>query len=744
MTTLALKCTRADCAGAIIDGYCDTCGMAPAKGAVAAAPASARTGPPEGAKGRTPPAASRQSARLARVDVSRFTRASRSTGSARVASRVGAGVIEIPPSMTVDPATVVMAEPVVPEGRRFCARCDAPVGRSKGGRRGRPAGFCARCGSRFDFAARLAAGELVAGQYEVAGALAHGGLGWVYLARDRNVSLRWCVLKGLLDENDADAADAAVAERRFLAEVTHPAIVKIYNFVRHAGQGYIVMEYVGGPSVKQLAKDRRQAGQGPMPPAEAAAYILNVLPAIGHLHAQGLVYCDFKPDNVIHVGDSVKLIDLGAVRRLDDPSAAIFGTVGYQAPEVAATGTTVASDLYTVGRALAVLILDWPEWQGADAKRLPPREEHAAMADNEALWRFLVRACHQDPEQRFADAVEMADQLHGVLCQLAADADGQPRPRTSSRFFPPRPVLSGPGDWRPLPMPIIPLDPVKPSVLAALGDSDAEAVLAYAASSEIRGADRVRVVRALCEQDRFEEARRQASALADDDVPGCDNRSASTYLLGIVDLAAGRPSDAVTSFDESFGRSPGELACSLGWACASEVAEPVSGEAAEEIARRYAPVVTTDPAWVPAAAGLARSLASAGRPSDAGTVLTAVPDTSPARTDALVAALEVLGSVSLVDVAAFQPAVDHVTRQRGATQADALVAATLLAVALDAVAEGRLAAGNGTILGVELRERPLRVACERALIDLADRTTDRAERAAILDRAARTRPWSLV
>ena len=54
------------------------------------------------------------------------------------------------------------------------------------------------------------------------------------------------MLKGLLDSNDQDAMVAALAERRFLAEVEHPNIVKIFNFVEHHGCGYIVMEYVGG------------------------------------------------------------------------------------------------------------------------------------------------------------------------------------------------------------------------------------------------------------------------------------------------------------------------------------------------------------------------------------------------------------------------------------------------------------------------------------------------------------------
>jgi serine/threonine-protein kinase PknG len=147
---------------------------------------------------------------------------------------------------------------------------------------------------------------------------------------------------------------------------------------------------------------------------------------------------------------------------------------------------------------------------------------------------------------------------------------------------------------------------------------------------------------------------------------------------------------------------------------------------------------------VPAAAGLARTLAAAGRARDAATVLTAVPETSPVRPDALVAALEALREAPDLTVDAFQPAVEHVTSQRGATRADSLVAATLLETALTAVVEGRLQPGPQSLLGVELRERPLREACEKALVDLADRTTDRAERATLLDRAARTRPWSLV
>ena len=195
----------------------------------------------------------------------------------------------------------------------------------------------------------------MANQYEVAGCLAHGGLGWIYLAKDHNVSDRWVVLKGLLNTGDKDALAVAIVEKQFLAQVEHPLIVEIYNFVTHDDAGYIVMEYVGGTSLKQILKDRMRANNGrfdPLPGDQALAYILEILPAFSYLHDLGLIYCDFKPDNLIQIGDAVKLIDLGGVRRIDDEESAIYGTVGYQAPEVAQVGPTVASDIYTIGRTL--------------------------------------------------------------------------------------------------------------------------------------------------------------------------------------------------------------------------------------------------------------------------------------------------------------------------------------------------------------------------------------------------------
>ncbi|MFS8481270.1 MAG: serine/threonine protein kinase, partial [Acidimicrobiia bacterium] len=685
-----------------------------------------------------------------RVDVSRLTGRTVASGSTGATSgttrrsRIGAGVVQIEPMPTVDPAEVVMADPSVPEHRRFCTRCGNPVGRSQGDRPGRTAGFCSTCGARFDFTAKLRTGDVVAGQYEVAGALAHGGMGWIYLARDRNVSGRWCVLKGLLDTADPDAAEAAVAERRFLAEVRHPNIVGIHNFVQHEGQGYIVMEYVGGPSLKQLAKQRREAGQGPMPVTEAAAYILAVLPALGYLHDNGMLYCDFKPDNVIHEGDGVKLIDLGGVRRVEDHESAIFGTVGYQAPEVPHTGPTVASDLYTVGRALAVLILDWPEWTSSDVDRLPPREDHEVLVEHDCLWRFLQRACAPDPADRFVDAHEMADALHGVLAQVAAAEDGQPRPRTSTRYSPPRPRLDG-LSWQALPSPLLPVHPRLANQVAGVAEGDPEAVATLvAADQELSWADLATVARAQCELGDHAAASAAVDRLDPEAPEAAEHRAVvanvRSYLRGVVALAAGDAARAAGFFEEAYATAPGEAACALALA----VALAASGDRSrlEEAADLFEQVAVADPSWIPALAGLAWVLAALGRYGEAARVLTAVPTTHPLRPEALTMACQIMQS-GRYDTEVAAAAGERVrSASPGAREGgDAALAAALYAAALAALDRGEHVGPR--VGGVEATRPALARAAEAALLDLAAATPDPARRHELLDSAARVRPWSL-
>ena len=428
-------CERPGCGGTMVDGFCNQCGHArpdesarvseiPPVGGVASASAV-------GGSAVSSSAETHGTSTIRRISSSTSTtgHSTGATGSAGSRGNLGAGLVDVPSVPYRDPQSVLLADPQVPERKRFCAHCDHPVGRSRGTRPARTEGFCPHDGKAYSFTPKLWPGDLVANQYLVAGCIAHGGLGWIYLAQDKNVSDKWVVLKGLLDSGDESAMTAAIAERRFLAEVDHPNIVNIYNFVEHDEFGYIVMEYVGGESLREIRSRYREKEGGPLPVAVAIAYIVEILPAIGFLHRRGLLFCDFKPDNAIQTEEQLKLIDLGGVRRTDDADSDLYGTVGYQAPEVPESGASIASDLYTVARTLLVLTADFAGFQDEKryAVRLPPPQEVPAFERYESFHRFLQKATDPDPIMRFQSEAEMGCSWSGCSARSLPSTVALPR-----------------------------------------------------------------------------------------------------------------------------------------------------------------------------------------------------------------------------------------------------------------------------------------------------------------------------
>jgi protein kinase G-like protein len=119
---------------------------------------------------------------------------------------------------------------------------------------------------------------------------------------------------------------------------------------------------------------------------------------------------------------------------IQDGYEPIYGTAGYQAPEIATEGPSVSSDLYTVGRALAVLSFEFKGFQGRFSDSLP--DGVPLLEQQESFARLLRRAAHRGPRRRFTSAGEMAEQLTGVLREVLATADGTPRPVFSAEFSP--------------------------------------------------------------------------------------------------------------------------------------------------------------------------------------------------------------------------------------------------------------------------------------------------------------------
>ncbi|AZA10626.1 serine/threonine protein kinase [Corynebacterium gerontici] len=281
-------------------------------------------------------------------------------------------------------------------------------------------------------APQLNPGDVVANQYEIAGVIGQGGMGYIYLAHDRNVSGRMVVLKGIRE--GAQQMGAAEIEREFLASISHPEIVKAYNFVDDPRVGgLIVMEYVPGPSLS--SQQRRQQG-GVFTIDVAIGYILEILPALEYLHSRGVLYNDLKPDNIILTEDQVMLIDLGAVSGIG-AFGYIYGTKGFQAPEVPTEGPSVASDIYTIGRTLASMVVHMPTEEGI-MQGLPTPDDEPLFAHNMSLYRLLRRATSSDPNRRFADVRTLETQLYGVLREFLAVHRDEQFPAQHSLYSPQR------------------------------------------------------------------------------------------------------------------------------------------------------------------------------------------------------------------------------------------------------------------------------------------------------------------
>jgi serine/threonine-protein kinase PknG len=627
-----------------------------------------------------------------------------------------------------DPATAVMATPEVAEGKRFCSKCGQPVGRGKDGQPGRTSGFCRNCGTKFSFDPGLKTGDLVARQYEIVGCLAHGGLGWIYLARDRNVSDRWVVLKGLLGAGDEDAMAAAVAERRFLAQVEHPNIVKIFNFVQHAGAGYIVMEYVGGESLKQILSARRDANGGvvsPIPVAQAIAYTIEILPAFSYLHEQELLFCDFKVDNVIQTRQSLKLIDLGGVVKLGDDQAAIFGTVGYQAPEIAAAGPSVASDLFTVGRTLAVMSFDFRGYQSTYKFTLPGPDEVGLFKQYDSFYRLLLRSTATDPDERFESAEEMLEQLQGVLREVVAKDSGHPVPGLSKQFTGPS---HAPG-WHGLPHPVVASDDPAAGYLASITVTDPEdAIAVLRAAPEETTEVRLALAGAAIEAGDAATVEQELAAVEAAD--SWDWRVG--WHRGVAALAAGDFTRAQEQFAGVYKTLPGELAPKLAMGLAHELA----GDAAGAIPW-FETVSATDAAFTAGAFGLARCRVANGDRTGALAAYDRVPDSSSVYLQAQTARVRCLGG----DGATADQLIDAgsiVETLQISAEEKAKLSAELLEAALKVVAAGDTSGRR--LFGHELSERDVRLGLEESYRTLAHQAPNGADRIRLVDQANRVRP----
>ena len=293
-------------------------------------------------------------------------------------------------------------------------------------------------------------GTLIAGRYEILEHIATGGMASVFKTWDHRVE-RMVAMKVLrsLDKNDLRAVERFRREARAAAALTHPNAVTIYDFVEEMGQYFLVMEYIHGPTLKQLIAQRRQLQAREV--LEIAAQVCAVLQVA---HAQGFIHRDIKPQNIMlarttaAVGTGigggsvlVKLTDFGIVRVVEDQgltnSGIVLGTADYLSPEQArGEKLTASSDLYSLGVVMFEMLAGRPPFIGPTAVSIamqhasvaPPPLRQFNVTVPPAVEQIVQRALEKEPENRYSSATEMQQALRNCARELSLAARHTPVP----------------------------------------------------------------------------------------------------------------------------------------------------------------------------------------------------------------------------------------------------------------------------------------------------------------------------
>ena len=260
---------------------------------------------------------------------------------------------------------------------------------------------------------------MLAGRYRVRGRLGAGGMATVFLAEDERLG-REVAIKRL----HTDAPEASLRrfeqEARLGAALNHPNLVSIWDTAVTEEGALIVMEYVPGRPLGEVAGGR------PMRPSRALPILRDVASALDHAHAHGVVHRDVKPGNII-VGDDgvVKLADLGIAKAVGSSQitmeGSVVGTLPYMSPErLGGPGAGgPESDIYALAAVAFELLSGRPPAQPADTEEAavsPPRDLRREWPDGPpSAVRILERALSDDPSVRQASAVRMIDELEAAL-----------------------------------------------------------------------------------------------------------------------------------------------------------------------------------------------------------------------------------------------------------------------------------------------------------------------------------------
>lgn len=270
----------------------------------------------------------------------------------------------------------------------------------------------------------LKVGTIVDDRYQITGRLGHGGMSEVFEALD--IISRKTVAVKMIKE---DVMKNPINFKRFENEATiaaslkHMNIVEVYNHGAIEGKPYIINEYMGGQTLKDVLDSN-----GKFSMAEAISIMLQLTSALQYAHVHGIIHRDVKPENIFILPDGlIKLGDFGIAESENVISETgtkdIVGSVQYLAPEIS-TGKAASpqSDIYSAGVTFFELITGHVPFDGENSvniaiahirEKFPSPKKFIPFCPKE-MERIIFKATNKNLKLRYKTAKEFYDDLKGL------------------------------------------------------------------------------------------------------------------------------------------------------------------------------------------------------------------------------------------------------------------------------------------------------------------------------------------
>jgi serine/threonine-protein kinase len=273
------------------------------------------------------------------------------------------------------------------------------------------------------------------GRYRIEGVLGHGGMGVVYLGFDpglgRRVAIK-TVRKALQAGQAWNPVERFQREARAAARLSHPHIVTVHELAEDAHSTYLVCEHVAGASLEAtLQREGRPAL------AQALRWMAQLLDALQHVHAHGIVHRDVKASNLLLTpGGELKLTDFGIAHVDTAPRTQVglmIGTPGCMAPEQMRGGTIDGrADTFAAGVLMYELLTGRRPWSGCAEELMEqilsrlPEPPSVLRPEAAALDGVVLRALAPTPAQRFESAAAFRNALLAAGAPFATSAETRP------------------------------------------------------------------------------------------------------------------------------------------------------------------------------------------------------------------------------------------------------------------------------------------------------------------------------